>query len=44
VRSLEPYAVEVQVDGDCVLETPIHCRPSGHTVRVLVPDGQLRGN
>jgi hypothetical protein len=42
VRSLEPYAVEVQVDGDCVLETPIHCRPSGHTVRILVPDGKAR--
>ncbi|HEY7368392.1 MAG TPA: diacylglycerol kinase family protein [Thermoanaerobaculia bacterium] len=40
VRSLEPYAVEVQVDGDCVLETPIHCRPSGQTIRVLVPDGE----
>jgi diacylglycerol kinase family enzyme len=37
VRSLERYSVEVQVDGDCVLETPLHCRPSGKSVRLLVP-------
>jgi diacylglycerol kinase family enzyme len=29
--------VEIQVDGDCVLETPIACRVGTETVRVLVP-------
>ncbi|MCA1611029.1 MAG: diacylglycerol kinase family lipid kinase [Acidobacteria bacterium] len=37
IRSLEPYPVEVQVDGDCVLETPILCRASDHEVSILVP-------
>lgn len=37
VRSLEDYAVEVHVDGDCVLETPITCRAAGETVSILVP-------
>jgi diacylglycerol kinase family enzyme len=37
VRSLEDYPVEVQVDGDCVLETPITCRASNDTVSILVP-------
>jgi diacylglycerol kinase family enzyme len=37
IRSRESYAVEVQVDGDCVLETPITCRASTDTVEVLVP-------
>lgn len=37
IRSLEDYPVEVQVDGDCVLETPITCRPSDQTVQILVP-------
>jgi len=37
VRSLESYPVEVQVDGDCVLETPITCRASQDTVSILVP-------
>ena len=39
VRSLESYPVEVQVDGDCILETPITCRASEQTVRILVPRG-----
>ena len=38
IRSLEDYEVEVQVDGDCVLETPIVCRASRHEVSILVPD------
>ena len=37
VRSLENYPVEVHVDGDCVLETPITCRAAGTTVSILVP-------
>ena len=37
IRSLEDYPVEVQVDGDCVLETPITCRAAGATVSILVP-------
>lgn len=37
IRSLEDYAVEVQVDGDCVLETPITCRASKEEVAILVP-------
>lgn len=37
IASLESYPVEVQVDGDCVLETPIECRASGKTVQILVP-------
>jgi diacylglycerol kinase family enzyme len=37
VRSLESYPVEVHVDGDCVLETPITCRPADATVSILVP-------
>lgn len=37
IRSLEPYAVEAQVDGDAVLETPITCRVLPDTVSVLVP-------
>lgn len=37
VRSLESYPVEVQVDGDCVLETPIICRASQDTLSILVP-------
>jgi diacylglycerol kinase family enzyme len=36
IRSLEDYPVEVQVDGDCVLETPVTCRVSDETVRILV--------
>jgi diacylglycerol kinase (ATP) len=37
IRSLEPYPVEVEVDGDCVLETPIRCRVGTEAVRILVP-------
>jgi diacylglycerol kinase (ATP) len=37
VRSLEDYPVEVHVDGDCVLETPITCRAAKETVSILVP-------
>jgi diacylglycerol kinase (ATP) len=37
VRSLESYPVEVQVDGDCVLETPINCRVAEETISILVP-------
>jgi diacylglycerol kinase family enzyme len=37
VRSLETYPVEVHVDGDCVLETPITCRAAEETVSILVP-------
>jgi diacylglycerol kinase family enzyme len=37
VRSLEAYPVEVQVDGDCVLETPVHCRVAEETISILVP-------
>ncbi len=37
IRSLENYAIEVQVDGDCILETPIRCRAAVETVSILVP-------
>jgi len=37
ITSLEPYAVEAQVDGDCVLETPISCRVSKRTLRIIAP-------
>ena len=37
VRSLESYPVEVQVDGDCVLETPVSCRVSEQTISILAP-------
>jgi diacylglycerol kinase (ATP) len=37
IRSLESSAVEIHVDGDCVLETPVSCRVGTETVRVLVP-------
>jgi len=37
VISREEYAVEVQVDGDCVLETPVTCRASRDEVTILVP-------
>jgi len=37
VRSAAGYPVEVQVDGDCVLETPILCRASRSEVTILVP-------
>jgi diacylglycerol kinase (ATP) len=37
IRSLEDYPVEVHVDGDCLLETPIFCRPAQESVSILVP-------
>jgi diacylglycerol kinase (ATP) len=37
IRSLESYPIEVHVDGDHVLETPITCRATDQTVSVLVP-------
>ncbi len=37
IRSLESYPVEVHVDGDCVLQTPITCRAADDTVSILVP-------
>ena len=37
ITSLEPYPIETQVDGDCVLETPVECRISQRTLRVLAP-------
>jgi diacylglycerol kinase (ATP) len=39
IRSLESYPIEVQVDGDCVLETPLDCRVGNETISVLVPGG-----
>ena len=41
VRSLENYPVEVHVDGDCVLETPITCRAADDTVSILVPKREV---
>ena len=37
LRSLESYPVEVHVDGDCELATPVTCRPAETTVQILVP-------
>ena len=37
VRSLESYPIEVQVDGDCVLETPVTCRVGSETIWILAP-------
>jgi diacylglycerol kinase (ATP) len=37
ITSLEAYQVETQVDGDCVLETPLECRISSRTLKVLAP-------
>ncbi len=37
IRSRENYAVEVHVDGDCVLETPVTCRATRDAVHFLVP-------
>jgi len=42
IHSLESYPVEVQVDGDCVLETPIVCRTAASDVKILVPAEQAR--
>jgi diacylglycerol kinase (ATP) len=37
IRSLEDYPVEVHVDGDCLLQTPVTCRAAEDTVLILVP-------
>jgi YegS/Rv2252/BmrU family lipid kinase len=43
IRSAEDYPVEVEVDGDCILETPVRCRVGTDTVRILVPKREGRG-
>jgi len=37
IRSKEKYPVQIQLDGDCVLETPVQCRVGEDEVRILVP-------
>lgn len=37
IRALEPYSVDIQVDGDCVLKTPVECRMNAASVNILVP-------
>ena len=37
IRSRESYSVPIQLDGDCVMETPVIVRPSEETVQILVP-------
>ena len=37
IRSLEPYPVDIQVDGDCVLKTPVECRMDAAFVNILAP-------
>jgi len=37
IRSDERYPVEVQIDGDCLLETPVTCRASPESIDILVP-------
>ena len=37
IRALESYPVDIHVDGDCVLKTPVECRIGSETLRVLVP-------
>jgi diacylglycerol kinase (ATP) len=37
VVSREPYAVEAQIDGDCVLKTPVSCRVSSRSLTILAP-------
>jgi diacylglycerol kinase family enzyme len=37
ITSLEDYPVEAQVDGDCVLETPLECRIAESTLKVMAP-------
>lgn len=37
IRALGPHAVDVQLDGDCVLKTPVECRIGTETVNILVP-------
>ena len=41
IRSLERYAVEAQIDGDAVLETPVSCHALPDTVTVLVPEERV---
>jgi diacylglycerol kinase (ATP) len=38
IASKERYELEVQVDGDCVLATPLDCRVAPEALRVLVPE------
>jgi len=40
-RSLESYPVDVHVDGDCVMKTPVTCRAGDQTVAILVPRGTV---
>jgi len=42
IRSLEEYAVEVHVDGDCLFQTPITCRAADATVTIVVPRSGLK--
>jgi diacylglycerol kinase (ATP) len=37
IDSAEDYPIEVELDGDCILQTPIRCRVGNETVRILVP-------
>jgi diacylglycerol kinase (ATP) len=37
IRSRESYPVQIQLDGDCVLQTPVRCHVGEDTVRILVP-------
>ena len=37
VRSLEDYPVEVHVDGDCLLQTPVTVRAGDDTLSIIVP-------
>jgi YegS/Rv2252/BmrU family lipid kinase len=37
IRALEPYPVDIQVDGDCVLKTPVDCRIGTESVLILAP-------
>jgi diacylglycerol kinase family enzyme len=37
IRALEEYPVDIHVDGDCVLKTPVECRIGSETLRVLAP-------
>ena len=39
IRSLEDYPIEVQLDGDCVLETPLECRVGEQFIQILAPPG-----
>lgn len=39
IRSLEDYPIEVHVDGDCLLQTPVVCRAADATVEIVVPRG-----